>query len=81
MVTPDAGEQFTSTEPETASDAVGSVYVTAAPESDVASAVNGPGMPENTGSVVSRTVTVKLPDELLFELSVAVHETVVVPIG
>jgi hypothetical protein len=36
---------------------------------------------DSVGAVVSWTVTVKLPDELLLEASVAVQETVVAPSG
>jgi hypothetical protein len=64
---------------DTASVAV-TVNGTIAPPAPAAATVIVPGT-EINGAVVSRTVMVKLPDELLLEESVAVHETVVVPIG
>jgi hypothetical protein len=53
---------------------------TIAPPAPAAATTIVPGT-EIDGAVVSWTVMVKLPDELLLEESVALHETVVVPIG
>lgn len=78
-VAPDAGVQFGVTAPSTASVAV-TVYDITVPAGPTADAVNGPGT-LITGGVVSCTVTVKLVRAVLPLASVAVHVTVVVPVG
>jgi hypothetical protein len=80
-VDPEPGEQVTVRLPLTESVAVGFVNVTVAPEAEVASVVMFPGTLLNVGGVVSRTVIVKLPEELLLDASVAVQLTVVAPSG
>ncbi len=78
-VLPDAGIQTGVIEPSTVSVAV-AVNVTTAPAELVASAVISAGT-VTTGSVVSRTVTVKVADPVLPAVSVAEQVTVVVPSG
>src|SRR5262245_30421324 len=80
-VDPEAGAQFTATDPSTRSLAVGFEYVTSAPDADVASTEMSAGTPAMDGGVVSWTVILK---DLLAELpceSVALHSTVVCPIA
>ena len=75
---PEAGEQVTAVGPEIRSTAVGSEYVTTAlgkPNTAMFA-----GVPEITGGVVSRTVTVKDAVPVL-DPSDAVHVTVVAPRG
>ena len=60
-VTPDAGEQFTSTRAGNGVRRRGLRVRDGGTGDRRRLGVNGPGMPENTGSVVSTTVTVKTP--------------------
>ena len=76
---PDAGVQFTATEPSTKSVAV-ALKVTTAPAAEVAETVMLPGN-VNAGRVVSCTVTSKLALPELPWASVAEQLTVVVPSG
>src|SRR2546422_278518 len=71
--------QDTGTEPSTRSSAVAE-YVTIAPAGLVASAVISAGRVK-AGGVVSRTVTVEDAEPVLPNPSVAVHVTVVTPMG
>lgn len=80
-VDPDAGKQFTGTDPSTTSLAVGDVQVAIAPLGAVASRIKFDGKPLMTGGVVSRTMTVNLPLLLLPCPSVAEQLTVVDPSG
>src|SRR5689334_17770536 len=64
-----------------ASTAVGSAEATDLPLASVVRSVIAGGVFEMTGAVVSRTVTVNVPVALLPPESVALHETVVWPIG
>nr|WP_238145304.1 hypothetical protein [Antricoccus suffuscus] len=76
---PDGGAQSTTGLGSTSSVAV-AVKVTGAPSAPVAAAVMSIGSC-NTGAVESVTVTEKAPVAAFPALSVAVHDTVVVPIG
>jgi hypothetical protein len=79
-VEPEPGLQETDGEPSRASLA-DALKVTTAPLPEVASAVIGPGTVRD-GGVESRTVTLNVPgDDVLPDASVAVQETLVVPIG
>jgi hypothetical protein len=78
-VVPERGVHVGVSGPSTASVA-DAVKVTAAPEAPVASALNDDGT-VNTGPVVSRTKTLNEPVAGLPALSVARHDTVVVPSG
>src|SRR6266849_8461308 len=79
-VEPEAGAQLTVMVPGQLSLTVGAGYVTTAPLGDVADTVMFGGH-VMTGGVLSMTVTVNEQVEVLFELSVAVYVTVVVPLG
>jgi len=79
-VEPDAGEQVEGRDPLTMSVAVAENVATA-PVGPVASRVTGNPDIDTSGGVVSRTVTVEDAEPTLPATSMAVHLTVVIPIG
>jgi len=79
-IAPEAGEQVVGRDPLTISVAVAENVATA-PVGPVASRITGNPDIDTSGGVVSRTVTVEDVEPTLPAKSVAVHLTVVVPIG
>ncbi len=78
---PEAGLQATDGELSATSLADGASHATVVPPGSVVTIERSDGIPASDGAVVSRTVTANDPEADAPAVSVAVQETVVVPIG
>jgi hypothetical protein len=77
----EAGEHVTARLPPTESLAVGAGHETLVPDGFAVVTDLSPGTPLRTGSVVSRTMTLNEPADVLPAASLALHVTLVVPSG